>query len=99
PADVVLTCPVAWGPARQQVLREAAARAGLPTPALVTEPVAASIYFATVLERRVPTGSAVVVYDLGAGTFDVSVVRAQPDGFDLLASNGLADVGGADLDQ
>ncbi len=99
PADVVLTYPVAWGPARQQVLREAAARAGLPVPRLVTEPVAASIYFATVLQRRVPPGSAVVVYDLGAGTFDVSVVRAQPYGFDPLASGGLADVGGADLDQ
>jgi outer membrane protein assembly factor BamB len=99
PAQVVLTYPAAWGPARQRVLREAAARAGLPAPALVTEPVAASVYFATVLGRRVPPGSAIVVYDLGAGTFDVSVVRTGPHGLDTLASGGLADVGGADLDQ
>jgi molecular chaperone DnaK (HSP70) len=64
-ADVTITHPVAWGPARRALLTEAAGRAGLPRPALVPEPVAAASYFVDVLGHRVPVGSSVVVYDLG----------------------------------
>ncbi|MET7398281.1 Hsp70 family protein [Dactylosporangium sp. NPDC005572] len=110
PDEVVLTHPAAWQRARLGILAEAAERAGLGTVRLVPEPVAAAAYFATVLDHRVRPGRAVVVYDLGAGTFDVSVVRpassgpgtsAGPDGsigFEVVASAGLEDVGGLDLD-
>jgi WD40 repeat protein len=93
-----VTHPATWGSVRREVLRSAAVAAGLPPPALVAEPVAAATYFATILHHRVPDGQAVVVYDLGAGTFDASVVTHTPDGFLELASQGLDDLGGLDLD-
>jgi molecular chaperone DnaK len=98
---VSMTHPAAWGPARRRVLQEAAALAGLPEPTLVPEPVAAAAYFTAVLGMRVAPGQSVVVYDLGAGTFDASVVQRTPSaagGFDTLAYRGLDDVGGLDLD-
>jgi WD40 repeat protein len=98
PAAVVLTHPAVWGGTRLAVLADAAARAGLGTVDLVAEPVAAAAYFATVLGRRFPEGRSLVVYDLGAGTFDVSVVRAARAGFEVVAAAGLDDVGGLDLD-
>src|SRR5262249_58757391 len=62
-------------------------------------PVAAAVYFTTVLGREVPVGSGVVVYDFGGGTFDTSVVRRRPGGgWEVAASEGLDNVGGLDLD-
>ncbi|MGI5243847.1 Hsp70 family protein [Dactylosporangium sp. CA-139066] len=94
--EVVLTHPAAWGRTRLGLLADAAARAGLGEPGLVPEPVAAAAYFATV--RELDAGQCLVVYDLGAGTFDVSVVRRLAGGFEVVAADGLADVGGLDLD-
>src|SRR5581483_6188324 len=85
PAEVVLTYPAAWGAPRRSPLAHAAARAGLPAPTRVPEPIAAAAYFTTVLGHRVPVGHLLVVYDLGAGTLDVSVVRRLADGFEVLA--------------
>ncbi|MFD0580294.1 Hsp70 family protein [Dactylosporangium darangshiense] len=95
---ISMTHPVTWGPARRRVLEAATARAGLPAPLLVPEPVAAAAYFTSSLGHVVKPGQSVVVYDLGAGTFDASVVRRTPAGFDTLAYSGLDDVGGLDLD-
>jgi actin-like ATPase involved in cell morphogenesis len=96
--EVVLTHPATWGRTRLAVLTAAAERAGLGTVRFVPEPVAAAAYFATVLGRTIPAERVIVVYDLGAGTFDVSVVRPSPGGFDVVATDGLPDVGGVDLD-
>ncbi|WP_203997821.1 Hsp70 family protein [Virgisporangium aurantiacum] len=98
PARVLLTHPVAWGATRRAVLSDACVRAGLPAPTLIPEPVAAATYFAALPYVRIGSGQAVVVYDLGAGTFDVSVVRKGQQGFETLGYNGLDDVGGLDLD-
>lgn len=98
PEGVVLTHPAAWGRARTDVLLAAARGAGLGDVRLVAEPVAAAAYFATILGHRIAPENAIVVYDLGAGTFDVSVLRPAPAGFEVIASEGLPDVGGLDLD-
>jgi len=98
PGRVVLTHPASWGPVRRGVLAGACQRAGLPDPVLVAEPVAAATYFAGLPETRLVPGRAVVVYDLGAGTFDASVVRWTGSGFETLAYRGLDDVGGLDVD-
>ena len=97
-SDVTMTCPAAWGQARRRVLTDAAAVAGLGPVTMVPEPVAAASYFAGVLGRWIPAGHCVVVYDLGAGTFDASVVRHAPEGLDTLACRGVDDFGGLDLD-
>jgi Ethanolamine utilization protein EutJ (predicted chaperonin) len=100
PARTVLTHPVGWGPRRREVLRAAAERAGLGSPGMLAEPLAATAYFTGVLNQPVAVGSVLVVYDFGGGTFDVSVVRREPgDGWLVLAGDGLTDVGGVDLDE
>ncbi|GIG59220.1 hypothetical protein Lfu02_35920 [Longispora fulva] len=92
--ELVMTCPVEWGPVRRETLIQAAALAGLPRPTLVAEPVAAAAHHG----RDVADGRCVVVYDLGGGTFDVCVLRRVAGGFRPLAHHGIDDFGGVDLD-
>ncbi|MEJ3747573.1 Hsp70 family protein [Actinomycetes bacterium KLBMP 9797] len=98
PAGVAMTYPAGWGAVRRGVLVDAAARAGLPAPRLVPEPVAAAGYFTAVLGHAVRPGQLLVVYDLGAGTFDLGVVCRTGAGFEVRDVDGLADFGGLDLD-
>ncbi|MEO3924063.1 Hsp70 family protein [Micromonosporaceae bacterium B7E4] len=95
--EAVLTYPAAWGTHRRGTLL-AAANKVLPTVRLVAEPVAAANFFVEVAGRDLPVGRCAVVYDFGAGTFDVTVVRRNADGFEVLATEGLADCGGLDID-
>ncbi|MEU0562316.1 Hsp70 family protein [Dactylosporangium sp. NPDC006015] len=100
PLVPTLTHPATWGPTRKATLRAAAEQAGLAGARLLAEPVAAAAYFTDVLGRDVPRGRCLIVFDLGAGTFDLSIVRADGDGgFTVVAVDGLEDVGGLDLDQ
>lgn len=94
----VLTFPAGWGPTRRHVLMAAAESAGIGAAGLVPEPVAAASYFARVIGSQVPIGACAVVYDLGGGTFDASVVRRTEGGFEVLAAEGLPDAGGLDID-
>jgi Hsp70 protein/LCCL domain len=94
----VLTYPAVWAHTRRRILVAAAEKAGLVHPVLVPEPIAAAGSFIDVVGAAVPPGSVVVVYDLGAGTFDASVVRRGPSGFEVLATEGLNQAGGLDID-
>lgn len=96
--DVTLTHPAGWTGPRLAKLVEACRLAGLPDPAMVPEPVAAAGYFASVLGRTIPAGSALVVYDFGGGTFDATAVTPAEDGYRVLAMAGLDHLGGVDLD-
>ncbi|GIJ73694.1 Hsp70 family protein [Virgisporangium ochraceum] len=96
--SLTLTCPAFWGPRRQSVLTAAARIAGLPEPVLVHEPVAAAAHYAAAHRSPLPAGRPVLVYDLGAGTCDATVVRRTPDGIDVVVSRGLDGVGGLDVD-
>ncbi|WP_432986544.1 Hsp70 family protein [Dactylosporangium sp. CA-233914] len=99
PDAVTVTHPANWASTRRNTLQEAVRQAGLPGATLVPEPVAAATYFVHVLRNMVPAGSAVVVYDLGAGTFDGTVVARTPAGFEVLAVGGRDDLGGLDFDE
>ncbi|GIL30589.1 Hsp70 family protein [Actinocatenispora comari] len=94
-----LTHPAAWGPTRRGVLLEAVRQAGWPPVKLVPEPIAAARYFAQVMRRPVPVGSALAVFDFGGGTLDVAVVRNEGDGFAVIGSGGDERLGGLDLDE
>ncbi|MEV4546239.1 Hsp70 family protein [Micromonospora echinaurantiaca] len=113
----VLTCPATWDAPRRQVLSDALTLAGWPSAAehtmsgptppgtrLLREPVAAARYYTQVLRRPVPVGGTVAVFDFGAGTLDVAVLRnegADPwgdSGFTVVAAGGAADLGGLDVD-
>jgi Tol biopolymer transport system component/Ethanolamine utilization protein EutJ (predicted chaperonin) len=98
PGETVLTHPAGWARTRLGILGRAAASAGLAGVRFVQEPVAAAAYFVTVLGQAIPTDRHLVVYDLGGGTFDVSVVRRTADGFEVIATDGLPAFGGVDLD-
>ncbi|GAA4924406.1 Hsp70 family protein [Stackebrandtia albiflava] len=95
---LTLTHPATWGPVRRQTLIDAAESAGMASPRLLPEPVAAARYFSRRQAAGVPVGSVIAVYDLGGGTFDISVVRRTDTGFDVLAADGASDLGGVDVD-
>ncbi|GAA3257854.1 Hsp70 family protein [Dactylosporangium siamense] len=99
PATITVTHPANWASTRRKALAAAVRAAELPDATLVPEPVAAATYFVRVLRHLVPVGSAVVVYDLGAGTFDGSVVARTREGFEVLAVDGRDDLGGLDFDE
>jgi Ethanolamine utilization protein EutJ (predicted chaperonin) len=97
PATV--TYPAAWAQTRRGILVAAAERAGLGSVSLVPEPVGAASVFVNLSATTVRPGSAFVVYDLGAGTFDASVVRrVEGGGFEVLSTEGLPQSGGLDID-
>jgi hypothetical protein len=96
PERTVLTCPAGWGGRRRGTLLDAASAAGLGGVRLVAEPVAAASYYVRVAD--LPPDGTILVYDLGAGTFDATVVRRAGAGFELLATRGLSDAGGLDID-
>jgi hypothetical protein len=88
--QLVMTHPGSWGAARRERLATAAVAAGLPAPVLVPAPVAAA--------GAVPPGRSVVVYHLGAGTFEACVARGGPTGPEPLSHQGADDLGGLTLD-
>jgi hypothetical protein len=100
PDEVRLTHPAQWGATRRNVLMAAARLAGLGSNlVLVPEPVAAAAHFASIPAQSLAPGRALAVYDLGAGTFDIAVVGSTQNGFNVLAEDGLPDLGGLDVDQ
>jgi hypothetical protein len=98
PQEARLTHPARWGERRRSLLVEAARLAGLGNPRLIAEPVGAASYFTAVHGAQIPVGRSLAIYDLGGGTFDATVVRRTRTGFEVLAEEGLADVGGLDFD-
>ncbi|MGI8869068.1 MAG: Hsp70 family protein, partial [Mycobacteriales bacterium] len=102
PDELRLTHPARWGQHRREVLIAAAKESGLVKPGtepiLIPEPVAAATHFATLSGGGLATEAPLAFYDLGAGTFDVAVVRRAGERYDVLAEAGLPDLGGLDFD-
>ncbi len=93
--DVVITCPAYFGDKERQATRAAGEIAGLNVLQIVEEPVAAAISYDIYGKggRR-----NVIVYDLGGGTFDVTIVRIEEGAITVLCSDGNHQLGGADWD-
>lgn len=83
--SVTLTTPASWGITRTSTLTHAARAAGINDVTTVAEPVAAAHYFSTVLGGNLPEGSTLIIYDLGAGTFDATAVTRTPTGLTVTA--------------
>jgi molecular chaperone HscA len=90
----VITVPAYFDEAQRQATRDAARLAGLPVLRLLNEPTAAAIAYG--LEGGAE--GTYVVYDLGGGTFDVSVLRLTRGVFEVLATGGDSALGGDDFD-
>ena len=98
PAEITLSYPATWGPYKQDLLRQAADRAGLGVVTLRSEPEAAALSYASA--ARVEPGTTIAVYDLGGGTFDATLLRKTRDGFELLGQpQGIERLGGIDFDE
>lgn len=91
----VITVPAYFSDAQRQATREAGALAGLEVLRILNEPTAASLAYGLGCDE----GKNVLVYDLGGGTFDVSLVRTEADVTEVLASHGNNHLGGDDFDQ
>lgn len=99
PESVILTRPASWGGHKTAIVREALAEEGLADSALLSEPEAAALQYAS--EERLQPGSTIAVYDFGGGTFDVAVLRKETaQSFAVLGQpEGIEGLGGADFDQ
>lgn len=98
PQQVKLTHPASWGKLRIDALLDAAARAGIESPELIPEPVAAAMHFAA---GQLSPGELVAVYDLGGGTFDTAVLKrtSPPEEFEVVAVGGREELGGEIFDE
>ena len=90
----VITVPAFFSDAQRQATREAGEIAGLEVARIVNEPTAAALVY----EAAQQQGKRVLVYDLGGGTFDVSVVRIEDGVVEVIASHGNNHLGGDDFD-
>ncbi len=91
---VVVTVPAYFDDAQRQATRDAARLAGLNVLRLLNEPTAAAVAYG--LDRR--SEGVHAIYDLGGGTFDISVLRFSKGVFEVLASAGDSALGGDDFD-
>jgi Fe-S protein assembly chaperone HscA len=90
----VITVPAYFNDAQRQATKDAGRIAGLEVLRLVNEPTAASLAYG--LDKR--KNGVVAVYDLGGGTFDISILRLQDGIFEVIATNGDTHLGGDDID-
>jgi Fe-S protein assembly chaperone HscA len=90
----VITVPAYFNDAQRQATKDAGRIAGLEVMRLVNEPTAASLAYG--LDKR--KNGVVAVYDLGGGTFDISILRLQDGIFEVIATNGDTHLGGDDID-
>ena len=96
PVDkAVITVPAYFNDAQRQATREAGHIAGLEVARIINEPTAAALSYEAAHHGR----KHILVYDLGGGTFDVSVVRIEDEVVEVLASHGNNHLGGDDFDQ
>jgi molecular chaperone DnaK len=91
----VVTVPAYFNDSQRQATRDAGRIAGLDVVRIVNEPTAASLAYG--LDRL--TEGVVAVYDLGGGTFDISLLRVKDGIFEVLATNGDTHLGGDDFDR
>jgi molecular chaperone DnaK (HSP70) len=92
--DVVITVPAYFDDARRTATKQAGAIAGLNVLRVLNEPTAAALSFGVDTSAQ----GLVLVYDLGGGTFDVTLMRISEDGFDVLGTDGDRMLGGFDFD-
>jgi molecular chaperone DnaK len=95
---VVITVPAYFGVAEREATRRAGELAGLTVLDVLTEPVAAAGHYQAV-SGPAGTPKHVLVYDLGGGTFDTTVIRLEGDDIIVVCTDGDHHLGGADWDQ
>ncbi len=93
----VITVPAYFNDSQRQATRDAGKLAGLDVLRIVNEPTAASLAYGIGTSRE--QAETIAVYDLGGGTFDISILEIQDGIFEVLATNGDTFLGGDDFDR
>jgi len=93
----VITVPAYFNDAQRQATRDAGKLAGLDVLRIINEPTAASLAYGMGLKKE--ETKTIAVYDLGGGTFDISVLRITGGIFEVLSTNGDTYLGGDDFDR
>ncbi|MGP5230051.1 Fe-S protein assembly chaperone HscA [Psychrobacter celer] len=103
PADsiegAVITVPAYFDEAQRQATKDAAQAAGINVLRLLNEPTAAAVAYGLDKPTRDNTQSHYLIYDLGGGTFDVSILKLTDGVFEVLATGGNSALGGDDIDR
>lgn len=93
----VITVPAYFNDSQRQATRDAGKLAGLDVLRIINEPTAASLAYGIGLDRQ--EHKTIAVYDLGGGTFDISILRITAGIFEVLSTNGDTYLGGDDIDK
>ena len=93
--EAVITCPAYFNDAQRQATKDAGKIAGLDVKRIINEPTAAALAYGLDNENE----QKIMVYDLGGGTFDVSIIEIGDGVIEVLATNGNNRLGGDDFDQ
>lgn len=93
--DVVITCPAYFGLDAREATKKAGEIAGLNVLAILQEPTAAAISYGMKAEGE----QTIMVYDLGGGTFDVTIISVKPGVIEVAATGGDHHLGGKDWDE
>ncbi len=93
-AQAVITVPAYFNDAQRQATKDAGRIAGLEVLRLVNEPTAASLAYGLDKQKN----GVVAVYDLGGGTFDISILKLHDGIFEVISTNGDTHLGGDDID-
>ena len=91
----VITVPAYFNDSQRQATKDAGMIAGLEVLRIINEPTAASLAYG--LQQR--TQGTIAVYDLGGGTFDISILKLKEGIFEVLSTNGDTHLGGDDFDR
>ena len=94
--DAVITVPAYFSDAQRQATKDAGKIAGLEVKRIINEPTAAALAYGV---DKDGVNQKIMVYDLGGGTFDVSLLEISDGVFEVLATNGDTRLGGDDFDQ
>lgn len=94
-SKAVITVPAYFNDSQRQATKDAGLIAGLEVLRIINEPTAASLAYG--LQKK--TQGLIAVYDLGGGTFDISILKLKDGIFEVLATNGNTHLGGDDFDQ
>ncbi len=94
--EAVITCPAYFNDSQRQATKEAGRIAGFDVKRVFNEPTAAALAFGLDKKRGVRK---IAIYDLGGGTFDISILEADNEVIQVLSTNGNTHLGGDDFDQ
>ncbi|HEY6105015.1 MAG TPA: molecular chaperone DnaK [Anaeromyxobacteraceae bacterium] len=96
--EAIVTCPAYFNDAQRQATKDAGRIAGLNVLRIINEPTAAALAYG-VDKQKAGKSEKVAVYDLGGGTFDITILELNQGVFEVKATNGDTFLGGEDFDQ